>query len=211
MPVLQAARVIAGFATGSLSMCSPVYTVELVPEHVRGVLPTLWQLAITFGILVASTANLGLQKWSEGWRISYGGNILFSVFLMGGLVFMPESPRWLVGHGRVEEAREAMSTTRYPEEVEAEMEELDLECKAEQERGVTSWSDVFYVEHKMRYRLLLGIALQTTQQMCGINTIMFYAPTILHNFFGANEAIVGTFLLNFYQLHLDVHHNIRYR
>ena len=197
MGVLQAARVIAGFAIGSLSMCSPVYTVELVPEHVRGMLSTLWQLAITFGILVASAANLGLQKWSEGWRISYGGNILFSLFLMGALVFMPESPRWLVGHGRIEEAREAMAKTRYPEEVEAEMEELDLECKAEQERGVASWSEVLHVENKMRYRLLLGIGLQTTQQMCGINAIMFYAPTILHNFFGSNQAIIGTFVLNF--------------
>lgn len=197
MGVLQGARVIAGFAIGSLSMCSPVYIAENVPEHARGMLSTLWQLAITAGILIASAANLGLQNWSNGWRLSYGGNILFSLSLMLALVGMPESPRWLVAHGKLDQARAALARSRFPEEIESEMEELDKECQAEVERGVASWPEVLAVENKMRYRLLLGMALQTVQQMSGINAIMFYAPTILHNFFGQHEAIVGTFVLNF--------------
>lgn len=196
MGTLQGARVIAGFAIGSLSMCSPVYIAENVPDRVRGMLSTLWQLAITAGILIASAANLGLEKWSDGWRISYGGNILFSLFLMLALVFMPESPRWLVAHGKIDEARTSMSRSRYPEEIEDEMEELDKECRLEQERGVASWPEVFAVENKMRYRLFLGMSLQMVQQLCGINAIMFYAPTILHKFFGSHQSIVGTFILN---------------
>jgi SP family sugar:H+ symporter-like MFS transporter len=196
MDMMWVARVIAGLGIGSLSMASPVYIAELTPEHARGWLTTLWQLAITFGILVASAANLGLEKWSDGWRISYGGNIVFSVFLMGALLFMPESPRWLVANGREDLAREAMMLSRFPEEVDDEMRELARECDAEKELGVASWSELLSTANKIRYRLFLGIALFAVQQLSGINAIMFYAPTILKRFFGSTNAIIGTFVLN---------------
>lgn len=73
MPVMFVGRVFSGLGIGGLSMCSPVYIAELAPEHARGQLSTLWQLSITAGILIASAANIGLQEWSDGWRISYGG------------------------------------------------------------------------------------------------------------------------------------------
>lgn len=66
MKVMWPGRFIAGAAIGSLSMNVPVYISELAPEHVRGELSTLWQLAITFGILIAAAANLGLEHWLQG-------------------------------------------------------------------------------------------------------------------------------------------------
>jgi sugar porter (SP) family MFS transporter len=197
MPMMWAGRVFAGLGIGAISMCSPVYITELAPEHVRGQLSTLWQLAITVGILIASAANLGLQHWDQGWRLSYGGNILFSLILLVALIFMPESPRWLAGKGYDEKARQAMSKIRFEDEIEDEMTEVKRECAEEAKLGVASWREVFVKDNKMRYRLLLGIGLQTTQQLCGINAIMFYAPTILAKFFGSRRAIIGTFILNF--------------
>lgn len=196
MPAMFVGRAIAGFGIGSLSMCSPVYIAELAPENVRGMLATLWQLAITSGILIASAANLGLKHWDQGWRLSYGGNILFAILLMVALLFMPESPRWLIVQGQEDKARKAMSRIRYDDTIEDDLLEMKIECHEELGRGVSTWREVFVTENKMRYRLFLGMGLQTFQQLCGINAIMFYAPTILANFFGESEAITGTFILN---------------
>jgi len=196
MAVMFAGRIFSGYGIGGLSMCSPVYIAELAPEHVRGMLATLWQLAITAGILIASAANIGLQNWDEGWRLSYGGNILFALVLASALICMPESPRWLEGHGHEDKAEEALRKIRYEDEIEAEIKEIRAECAHEEELGDASWREVFAVDNKMRYRLLLGIGLQSVQQLSGINAIMFYAPTILAKFFGNRESIMGTFVLN---------------
>ena len=196
MPVMWVGRLFAGFGIGSLSMASPVYIAELAPEHVRGTLATLWQLAITAGILIASAANLGLQHWDQGWRISYGGNILFAFILIFSLIFMPESPRFLAAKGRDEQVRQVLARIRFEDEIEDEVEELVKETKEEKEIGVASWGEIFHTENKMRYRLFLGVGLQMVQQLSGINAIMFYAPSILKTFFGESDAITGTFILN---------------
>lgn len=193
--VIQVARFFSGLGVGSLSMCSPVYVSEVAPKHTRGFLSALFQFGAACGLLVASAANMGLREWDQGWRVSYGGNIAFTVILMAALVFMPESPRWLVAHGRKQDARVALSKTRYNQELEQEMSELNGEFLAEKEVGVASWSDLLVTKNKMRYRLLIGIGLQCVQQFSGFKAIMFYAPTILNKFFGANFAIAGTFLL----------------
>lgn len=196
MTMMTVARLFSGYGIGSLSMCSPVYISECAPDHVRGMLATLWQLAITFGILVASAANLGLMQWDEGWRISYGGNILFAIFLLVALIFMPESPRWLAARDKGEELRVALGKVRFEEEIDTEIAQLKAEVQEEKERGVASWSEVFAKDNKMRYRLWLGIGLQAVQQLSGINAIMFYAPNILKIFFGEKDAVYGTFVLN---------------
>merc|ERR1712157_596527 len=95
MVMLYVPRLASGFGIGMLSMCSPVYIAELAPEHRRGQLATLWNLAITTGIVLVSILNIWLAEWAEGWRISYGGNIFFSVALMALLTIMPESPHYL--------------------------------------------------------------------------------------------------------------------
>jgi SP family sugar:H+ symporter-like MFS transporter len=195
MTVMWIGRVFSGLAIGSLSMVAPVYIAEVAPEHVRGRLSTLWQLAITGGILLAAAANLGLQHWEEGWRISYGGNIIFAIVLIAALAFMPESPRWLAAQGNDEKARTVLSRVRFPDEIEAEINELVKESQDEKERGIATWREVFHVDNKMRYRLFLGIGLQSVQQLSGINAIMFYAPNILKEFFGEEDSILGSFLL----------------
>jgi len=197
MATMFVGRVFSGYGIGALSMVSPVYISELAPNHVRGQLSTLWQLAITAGILIAAAANIGLAKWDQGWRISYGGNILFAIVLLLALIFMPESPRYLAGKGLDDKARAAMATVRYEDEIDDEVEELKAEAKEEKELGVASWRELFSSENKMRYRLFLGVSLFSIQQLSGINAVMFYAPTILQNFFGAYESIIGTFVLNF--------------
>jgi sugar porter (SP) family MFS transporter len=157
---------------------------------------SLWQLAIVTGIVLVSILNIWLAEWDEGWRISYGGNILFALILIGMLTIMPESPRYLVAKGKQVEAREALTKVRYEEDINSEMIELDKETKREVEQGVASWTEIFSKDNHMRYRVMLGVALQSIQQLSGINAIMFYAPTILEKFFGASGAIAGALILN---------------
>ncbi|KAL9187194.1 hypothetical protein ACHAXT_010914 [Thalassiosira profunda] len=204
MPMLYIPRLLSGGGSefrvlmlGMLSMCSPVYIAELAPESHRGQLATLWQLAITTGIVLVSILNIWLAEWDEGWRISYGGNIVFSVTLLILLIFMPESPHFLVKQGRDEEARKALGRVRFEDQVEWEMEELEMEAIAAEKRGEATWKQVFDNDNnKMKTRTLTGVLLQTIQQLSGINAIMFYAPIILEDFFGSKGGIYGALVLN---------------
>ncbi|KAG7373796.1 sugar transporter [Nitzschia inconspicua] len=196
MLMLQIPRLLSGSGIGMLSMCSPVYIAELAPEHHRGQLATLWQLAITAGIVLVSILNIWLAGWSDGWRISYGGNVVFALILVGMLKIMPESPRYLVAKGKNKEAREALSKVRFDDQLDLEIENIDCEVKEEIALGVASWSEVFSNDNRMKYRLFMGIALQSIQQLSGINAIKFYAPSILENFFGSKGGIYGALALN---------------
>eukprot|EP00529_Nitzschia_sp_RCC80_P012147 CAMPEP_0113454252 /NCGR_PEP_ID=MMETSP0014_2-20120614/7768_1 /TAXON_ID=2857 /ORGANISM="Nitzschia sp." /LENGTH=561 /DNA_ID=CAMNT_0000345653 /DNA_START=215 /DNA_END=1897 /DNA_ORIENTATION=+ /assembly_acc=CAM_ASM_000159 len=197
MPMLYVPRLLSGGGIGALSMCSPVYIAELAPEHIRGKLATLWQLSITTGIVLVSILNIWLAGWDEGWRISYGGNIFFALILIGMLRVMPESPRFLVGHGRSDEAKEALLKVRFEDQIEREMLQINLETEEEKERGEASWPEIFdNNNNRMKYRVLQGMTLQSIQQLSGINAIMFYAPSILESFFGSNGAIYGALALN---------------
>ena len=196
MWVMWIGRVFSGMGVGMLSMCVPIYITECAPEHARGVLGTLWQIAVTSGILIASAANLGLQKWSDGWRLSYGGNILFSLMFLGCLVFMPESPRWLAANADEDRLKESLAKLRYEDEIESEVKKLQAEVQTDKAIGTAVWSEVFSTDNNMRKRLILGCSFQGFQQLCGINAIMFYAPDILNTFFTESEAIYGTFGLN---------------
>lgn len=197
MMMLYIPRLLSGAGIGMLSMCSPVYIAELAPEHRRGQLATLWQLAITTGIVFVSILNIWLAEWSEGWRISYGGNIVFSVALMALLIIMPESPHFLVTKHRHEEAKAALLKVRFEDQIDWELEQLELEVTLAEERGEASWGEVFdNSNNRMGYRVFMGCMLQTIQQLSGINAIMFYAPTILEKFFGSTGGIYGALALN---------------
>ena len=197
MVMLYTTRLISGAGIGMLSMCSPVYIAELAPEHRRGQLATLWQLAIVTGIVLVSILNIWLAEWDEGWRISYGGNILFSVLLLCLLVIMPESPHYLVGKHRHDEAKAALLKVRFEDQIGWEMKQLEMEVTIAEERGEASWAEVFDNSNaRMGYRVFIGCSLQSIQQLSGINAIMFYAPRILNNFYGATGSIYGALALN---------------
>ena len=145
----------------------------MAPEHRRGQLATLWQLAITTGIVLVSILNIWLADWSDGWRISYGGNIVFALILIGMLKVMPESPRFLIAKGKMDEAKEALAKVRYDDQIEWEVENINCEVQEEITLGVATWAEVFDDNNnRMKYRVLMGMALQSIQQLSGINAIM---------------------------------------
>jgi len=178
-------RVVLGLAVGAASLIVPLYLAEVAPTEIRGAVASLNQLMIVTGILIAYIANSALAG-AEAWRWMIGLAVVPSVLLFVGMLFMPETPRWLVSKDREEEAREVLRRTRDEVAVEAEMN--DIKRVESQEEGgleelLASW---------VRPALLVGMGLAIFQQIIGINTIVYYAPTTLTNVgFGNSAAILA--------------------
>ena len=113
-------RVLGGFAIGILSTIIPIYNAELSAPDVRGIMNTLFQLAITIGILVAFAFNLLTRYAGDegGWRWSLGMQSVLSAVLVVGIGMLPESPRWFMKKRREEEARAVLRRLRLVQPVE---------------------------------------------------------------------------------------------
>lgn len=181
--MMIAGRFVAGLGVGSLSMAVPLYLSELAPKEIRGRLISLQQLTITIGIMVAFWVGAGTSYMNthNSWRIPLGIQIAPAVVLMFGTVFLPFSPRWLINKGRNEEALAVLARLhskgdKTNPEVVTEYEEII--AQVEHERTVSVSSYVELLKGTVRKRLILGVVIQIFQQFTGINSIMYYAPTI---------------------------------
>ncbi|KAG7087320.1 hypothetical protein E1B28_013297 [Marasmius oreades] len=182
-------RLVSGIAVGALSAAVPMYQAETAPSQIRGTLTATYQLFITFGILVAYCISIGARELhSQGsWQIVVGIGIVWPLILGLGILFMPESPRWLAKRGKMEEAARAIAVTRGVSKdkansdptVVAEVEEIRKNVEWERQFvGQTGWIDCFKPGNKTLYRTLLGMSLQSLQQLTGANYFFYYGATI---------------------------------
>jgi len=187
VPTLVAYRFIIGLAIGVASYTAPLYLSEISPKKMRGALVSLNQLMITVGILVSYFVDYGFSS-IEGWRWMLGIGIVPALILFSGMLFLPESPRWLVLRGFVDKARSTLMHSRHEKEAEAELE--DIKQSVATEKG--SWRMLF--KRWMLPVLFVGIGINFFQQFTGINTIIYYAPTIfkLAGFQSNATAILAT-------------------
>jgi sugar porter (SP) family MFS transporter len=184
-PVLLVARIVIGLAVGAASMVVPLYIGEVAPPRIRGALVSMNQLAITSGILVSYLADYGLAD-TKSWRLMFGLAAIPAVLLFTGMVFQAESPHWLIMRGRDAEARRVLSRLRAPEEIEPEIAEVHRVTELEQLRTRDLLSA------KLRPMLAVGVLLAIFQQVTGINTVIYYAPTLLQSAgFGTNGALLA--------------------
>jgi sugar porter (SP) family MFS transporter len=172
--VLVIARTILGVAIGLASATAPVYISEVAPPDIRGRLVTFFQLAVTVGIVVAYIVGLAFDS-SEDWRAMLGLGAVPAFFLFAGMLRMPQSPRWLVMAGRDFEARAVLARVRAgdPETIEQEI----VEIKGEVAAKPGTWRDLG--QPLVKAALVVGIGLAILQQVTGINTVIYYAPTIV--------------------------------
>jgi SP family galactose:H+ symporter-like MFS transporter len=187
--ILLVGRTIVGLGIGLASTTVPVYISEVSPAKARGWLVSLFQLAITLGILVAYLVDYAFAD-SGGWRWMLGLAIIPSLLLGLGMIFMPESPRWLAKHGHVDQAREILARIRGTADIASEFQEIQGTLSEPSQRG--SWSDLLTTS--VRPALIVGIGLAVFQQVTGINTIIYYAPTIIQSagVSSASVAILAT-------------------
>jgi sugar porter (SP) family MFS transporter len=172
--VLTIARVVIGIAIGFASATAPVYISEMAPPEIRGRLVTLFQLAVTIGILAAYLVGLALEPAGD-WRWMLGLGAVPALLLAGGMIKMPQSPRWLVMSGQEFKARATLEKIRAggPHEIEVEIEEIEEAVGEEPGK----WSELR--TPIMRAALTVGVGLAILQQITGINTVIYYAPTIV--------------------------------
>ena len=172
--VLICGRVIVGIGIGLSSTTVPVYISEISPAKTRGWLVSLFQLAITVGILGAYLVDY-LFAESQSWRWMLGLAVVPGGILGLGMLFLPETPRWLAENGFTEAARKVLKHIRGRQDVDEEFNEIQKTLSQAHERG--RWSDLFLPE--VRPVLVIGLGLAVFQQVTGINTVIYYAPTII--------------------------------
>jgi sugar porter (SP) family MFS transporter len=183
-PVLLVARIIIGLAVGSASMTVPLYIGEVVPPRVRGGLVSLNQLAITAGILVSYLIDYGLSS-TGNWRLMFGLAAIPAAGLLAGMSFQRESPHWLIRQGREDEARAVLRALRDPGDIEAEVRQVH---EVSQRQGGTRE----LLSPNVRPLLYVGVLLAVFQQITGINTVIYYAPTLLQGAgFGNSAALLA--------------------
>jgi SP family sugar:H+ symporter-like MFS transporter len=182
-------RVVLGLAVGAAALIVPLYLSEIAPTEIRGAISSLNQLMITVGILLAFIVNALLAN-SEAWRWMLGLAVVPSVVLFIGMYFMPETPRWLVSRGREDEARDVLMRSRSEQEAENEIREIK-EVEREEEGGLQE-----LLAPWVRPALIVAIGLAVFQQIVGINTIIYYAPTTLKNVgYGDAAAIYANLII----------------
>ncbi|MCK9412536.1 MAG: sugar porter family MFS transporter [Prolixibacteraceae bacterium] len=192
-------RLLGGIAVGAASILSPMYISEIAPADKRGALVSLNQLAIVTGDLVAYFSNYLLYPTGENnWRwmlvVMAAPALLFFV----SLLFVPESPRWLMQKNRRDESFRILKKINGDAQATIELEAIEASVSSE---GKASYKEVF--SKKMRFILWIGILLAVFQQATGINAIMYYAPMIFKNLGSSNDsaliqtAIIGGVLFVF--------------
>jgi sugar porter (SP) family MFS transporter len=184
-------RILGGIGVGIASMLSPLYISEIAPAKKRGRLVALYQLAITFGILVAYFANAYLLSLStsegltatsgmthkifvaEVWRAMLGSETIPATIFLLLLFAIPQSPRWLTMKGKREQAKSIL--LRFVTKEEADIEIQNVEDVLSKESG--GIKAVFSGPFKLA--MIIGISLALLSQVSGINAIIYYGPKIL--------------------------------
>ncbi len=186
------ARVVGGIGVGMASVLSPLYISEFAPPKTRGKLVALYQLSIVIGILAAYFSNWWLQQYSidhpsifagtpflqkvfveEVWRSMFGAETIPALLFLVLLMFVPESPRWLIQKNKAEAGWAILERVSGTAVAKKEYEEIGQSL--ESKKG--SFAAIF--KPALRKPLMIGVGLSVFGQLTGINVVIYYGPTIL--------------------------------
>lgn len=170
--VLILSRIFVGFAVGIVNFVVPLYLSEVSPKNLRGTLVSLYQWAITAGILFSYFINAVFAQAVYNWRWMLFAGVVPGLVLFIGMCFMSDTPRWLVSKNRDDEAKKVFSKIEpdiEPEKEFAEIKETLVDNRQEKTFRLKKWMIMPFV---------VGIGIMFAQICTGINTIIYYAPTI---------------------------------
>jgi SP family arabinose:H+ symporter-like MFS transporter len=193
-------RLMGGLGIGVASMICPLYISEISAPARRGMMVALYQLAITIGIVAAYFSNSLVAKSAattftgvfhyilveDPWRSMIGLGLVPSLLFWIGLLFIPESPRWLLLKGRRKEAEKVLLQTTDHQTAAGEMENIAAGLKTEK-MGLKNLFSARY-----RTPMLIGLLLPFFAQASGINAVIYYGPSILDKAgFSLGDALGG--------------------
>jgi MFS transporter, SP family, xylose:H+ symportor len=171
-------RVVGGIGVGLASMLAPMYIAEIAPSKMRGKLVSWNQFAIIFGMLVVYFVNYFIAKgqtetWLNtiGWRWMFASETIPAMLFMLLLIFVPETPRYLVLSDKPEEARKILSKITGKDRAQKVLGEIQTSLKEKSAPWLSYGGMV----------IILGILLSVFQQFVGINVVLYYAPEIFRN------------------------------
>jgi len=176
--ILIVFRVLSGLAVGATSVVAPMYISEIAPAHSRGRLVSFNQFAITIGIVLAYIFDyllmgLGDNSWRYMLAVPGVFGVVFFVFLM---LKFPESPRWLLAHGKKDAAIKVLTSIGGQTLVNTELPEMEKALLAEQKKEKMSFGELF--KGKTGKIVLIGTLIAALQQITGINAVIMFSPEI---------------------------------
>ena len=174
---LIVSRLFLGVGIGIASYSVPLYIAEISPTRNRGALVTINQLMITVGILVSYITDYWIANDADpfSWRLMFHIGVIPGITLFIGMFFLPETPRWLISKGRIEEGAMVLKKVEDANLIESSLNKLKDEIATEeQNRG--SIKNVF--ASGLKYPLIIGIGIMILAEFTGIDTIVYYTPKI---------------------------------
>ena len=179
-------RIISGLGVGAITVLSPMLISEVSPKHLRGTLVSCYQFMVTGGIFLGYCANYGTKTYSNSvqWRVPLGLCFAWALFMIGGMSLVPESPRYLVEVGKLEEARRSLARVNKAGLEDAvvtlELENIEASVEAEKMAGKASWAELITGKPQMLKRTINGIMIMSLQQLTGDNYFFYYGTTIFN-------------------------------
>lgn len=170
--ILIISRIFVGFAVGIVNFVVPLYLSEISPKNLRGTLVSLYQWAITSGILFSYFINAAFAQAVYNWRWMLFAGVLPGLILFVGMCLMSDTPRWLVSKNREDEAKNVFK--KIEPDIDAEKEIQDIKTTLNSEGK----DKKFTFKKWMLMPFVVGIGIMFAQICTGINTIIYYAPTI---------------------------------
>ncbi|HYW95645.1 MAG TPA: sugar porter family MFS transporter, partial [Bacteroidales bacterium] len=193
---LALSRIVIGIAIGISSFTVPLYISEISPTKIRGALVSSFQLMITIGILVSYFSDHAFADEANpfSWRWMFYVGVFPALILFIGMIFLPETPRFLIGKGKDKKGRKILARLEEPALVEEAIQKIKEDIRRD-ELAETNWTEIF--KPWLRNALFIAIGIMFVQQFVGINTIIYYAPTvfIIAGFSGAKAAIAATIIV----------------
>jgi sugar porter (SP) family MFS transporter len=184
------ARIIGGIGVGMAILVAPMYIAEVAPKKYRGTLVSINQLNIVIGISIAFFSNYIIQDIvtdpERNWRWMLGVGALPAVLYFLLLYIVPQSPRWLVQHGRADEAGKVLMRIGGDEYSQVVLNEISESVKKDEGKKRTYFRDIF--KKQLKYVLLIGFGIAALQQISAINAILYYSTIIFETAGGGRDA-----------------------
>jgi SP family sugar:H+ symporter-like MFS transporter len=181
------ARILGGFAVGAASVLVPAYISEIAPPKVRGALTTLMQLMIVVGLFIAFLSNYNIAGSAGGatepfwggfdaWQWMFWVEMIPAGIFFFGLLFIPESPRYLVAAGKLDKAKEVLNSLAYGDTAGEKIK--DIQSTLEENRKPKLSDIISKHTGKIQPIIWVGLGLPTLQQFTGINVVFYYGATL---------------------------------
>jgi len=207
-------RLFGGLGIGAASVLAPAYIAEVAPAAIRGRLATLQQLAIVLGLFVAFLSNYIIASEAggaeeilmldiEAWRWMFWVELIPAILFFVGVLFIPESPRYLVAQGKIAQARRVFNKI-YATDDGQQIEKVQASLHGDKKNSI---KDLFIEGQKKIHPIIwVGITLSVFQQFVGINVVFYYgselwraagfdeSQSLLINVLTGTTNIVSTFI-----------------